>query len=83
MSSAIEIVIYGIRFNYADDSVDEDNDNPEDFGVYVRVRGKPNFAPLVWRADLPTHQEAECFALGLQSVLNVPITDRFAIQNGL
>ena len=83
MSNIIEIVLYGVRFNYEHDCIEEDNDNPEDFGVYVRVQEKPDFAPLRWKADLPTHVEAECYALGLQSVLNVPIIDRFAIQNGL
>lgn len=81
MSNIIEIVLYGVRFNYEHDCIEEDNDFPEDFGVYVRVQKGPNFAPLVWEAYLPTHVEAECFALGLQSVLNVPITDRFAIHN--
>lgn len=81
MDNPIEIVLYGVKFNYEHDTVEEDNDFPEDFGVYVRVQKEPNFEPLVWKADLPTHVEAECFALGLQYELNVPITDRFAIHN--
>lgn len=81
MSNAIEIVLYGVRFIYEHDSIEENNINPDEFGVYLRVQEEPDFAPLQWQADLPTHAEAECYALGLQSVLNVPIIDRFAIDN--
>ncbi len=81
MNNPIEIVLYGVRFSYEPDCIEEDNDNPEDFGVYVRVQEEPDFAPLQWQADLPTHAEAECYALGPQSVLNVPIIDRLAIHN--
>ena len=50
MSNSIEIVLYGVRFNYEHDCIEEDNDNPEDFGVYVRVQEEPDFAPCsVWR----------------------------------
>lgn len=81
MSSAIEIVLYGVSFNYETDSIEENNINPDEFGVYLRIQEEPEFAPLEWKADLPTYHEAQCFALGLQSVLNLPIIDRFAIDN--
>ena len=49
MNNPIEIVLYGVRFNYEHDCIEEDNDNPEDLGSTSESRRNLTLLPCSGR----------------------------------